>query len=171
MSSQFMKSKFVKDLRQRKPELLSLVVVLVMAGFIAFAFGRVQAGILILWGVGLGWIVFATLSAHYDRKKPPRLMVGMDVGADDRVATVITERLSDGSLMILDSFDRPPADLDALLERMMDEPAISAAKRAYATVKKAADDPWDDTGWDEPWAAAVEAAFEWGLDDLREKRE
>jgi hypothetical protein len=61
------------------------------------------------------------------------------------------------------------SQFEALLELMLDEPAIAKAKSAYAATKPAADDPWDDTGWDEPWGAAIEAAFNYALEDLFER--
>jgi hypothetical protein len=171
-----MKSKFMKDLRERRPAIACSLAALILTGLCWILFGRQPATTFawgMIWGLGL-WLICQTAEdklVEKERKHNPQMIVSMDIGADGRSATVISERQSDGSLMIIDSFDHPPADLEALLEQMMDEPAISAAKSAYASVKKAADDPWDDTGWDEPWAAAIEAAFEWGLEELREKGE
>lgn len=55
---------------------------------------------------------------------------------------------------------------ERLKEAMLDESAITKAEDAQRSFQKAADDPWDDTGWAEPMTEAVGAAFDCAIEKL-----
>jgi hypothetical protein len=58
---------------------------------------------------------------------------------------------------------------ERLLEKALDEPAISAAESAYKATLPAANDPNDDTGWAEPMTEAVQAALRFAFDQLSDE--
>lgn len=60
---------------------------------------------------------------------------------------------------------------ERLMEKALDEPAITAAESSYKAMLPAANDPWDDTGWAEPMTEAVQAAIRHALDQLADEAE
>jgi len=58
--------------------------------------------------------------------------------------------------------------LDSFLEAMVDEPAVTRAESTRQAIQKAADDPWNDTGYHEPMAEALCAAFQTAIDTYEE---
>lgn len=58
---------------------------------------------------------------------------------------------------------------EELLERIADEPAVSKAEDTYRAFKKAADDPWDDTGWAEPMSEALMAGLEVAFEEIEQR--
>lgn len=85
---------------------------------------------------------------------------------DPRVKALLREADLEGLRM--QQRERTPF-LDAVLEEMMGEGGVARARSAYESTVPAAESAFDDTGWDEPWANAMEAAFVKAVDVVQDR--
>lgn len=134
------------------------------------------------------------LAEELDRVEGTGMMIGVDFGAEGKTAMVIrrsTAAVEDDARKLYEKIrDNKPAtrswdelpDVERWIWRrvvrlaaqgrerlkahMLDEPAITKAESAQRACQKAADDHYDDTGWAEPMTEAVEAAFDYAVEEL-----
>lgn len=162
---------FAQDLKEKRIELSALGALLALFA-IVWAVDSLHAAFCTLWGSIWGIIVYIVALDWIENRDRCKVVYG-EAGSSSSVHDFSGEGYSGKLMIVPEGGYREDTGrkhfLEQVLEEMMGEVGVDRARSTYETFKKAAEDPYDDTGWDEPWAEALASSFEHAVEVVEER--